>query len=75
MPVIAFNIKGVHAHDLADILGEQGIIIRAGQHCTQVLHDYLKIPATARVSLSIYNTKQEINKLVEELEKIYSKFN
>ena len=49
-------------------------MIRAGQHCTQPLHDYLQIPATARVSLSIYNTKQEVDKLVEELQKIYIKF-
>ena len=74
LPVLGFNIKGVHAHDVADILGEKGIMIRAGQHCTQPLHDYLQIPATARVSLSIYNTKQEVDKLVEELQKIYIKF-
>jgi cysteine desulfurase / selenocysteine lyase len=74
LPTVAFNIAGVHAHDVADILGEQGIIIRAGQHCTQPLHDSLQIAATARVSLSIYNTKQEIDRLAEELEKIYNKF-
>ena len=74
LPVVAFNIKGIHAHDVADILGEQGIMIRAGQHCTQPLHDSLQIEATARVSLSIYNTKQEIDKLIEDLKKIYNKF-
>src|SRR5690606_2160613 len=55
-PVFAMEIDGVHAHDRADLLGQKGIIVRAGHHCALPLHDYLKVTATVRASLSFYNT-------------------
>jgi cysteine desulfurase/selenocysteine lyase len=74
LPIISFNLKNAHAHDVAEILGEQGIIVRAGQHCTQVLHDTLGVPATVRASLTIYNTEKEVDILIKNLKAIYQKF-
>lgn len=67
--VIAFNVKGIHAHDLAQILDEDNICIRSGHHCAMPLHTRLGIPASARASFYIYNTQEEIDKLVEGIEK------
>ena len=61
--VISFTIKGVHPHDIATILDEDGVAIRAGHHCCQILHDKLGIVATARASLGIYNTKDDFDQL------------
>lgn len=73
-PVFSLVIEGVHAHDAADLLGQEGIIVRAGHHCAQPLHDYLGITATLRASLAFYNTEAEIDRFFEVLEKIYLKF-
>ncbi len=68
--VISFNIRDIHSHDLASFLDEKGIAIRAGHHCTMPLHrEALGIEASARVSFYIYNTKEEIDRLVEGLYK------
>lgn len=67
--VIAFNLKGVHAHDLAQVLDEDNICIRSGQHCAMPVHTRLGIPASARASFYIYNTQEDIDKLVEGIEK------
>ena len=56
--VLSFTIDGIHPHDIATILDEDGVAIRAGHHCCQILHDKLGVPATARASLGIYNTKK-----------------
>ncbi len=61
--VLSFTIDGVHPHDIATILDEDGVAIRAGHHCCQILHDKLSIPASARASLGIYNTKDDLDKL------------
>ncbi len=61
--VISFTVEGVHPHDIATILDEDGVAIRAGHHCCQILHDKLGIAATARASLGIYNTKEDFDKL------------
>ena len=66
--LVAFNLDGVHAHDLSSILNEQGVAIRAGDHCTQPLHDVLGAAASTRASFYIYNTKEEVDKLVDGLE-------
>lgn len=63
--VISFNIKGIHPHDVAQILDEEGIAIRSGFHCAMPLHQKLELPSTCRASFYIYNTKAEIDKLVE----------
>ncbi|ELZ77061.1 cysteine desulfurase [Haloferax larsenii] len=66
--LVSFNLDGVHAHDLSSILNEQGVAIRAGDHCTQPLHDKLGAAASTRASFYIYNTKAEVDKLVDGLE-------
>ncbi len=65
--VISFNIKGVHPHDVAGILDEEGIAIRSGHHCTQPLMRRLAIENALRVSFYLYNTKEEIDKLIDVL--------
>lgn len=66
---VSFAIKGVHPHDLTEILGRKGICLRAGHHCTQPLHKFLGINASTRLSVGIYNTKEEIDVCVEEIKK------
>ena len=67
--VLSFTLDGVHAHDIATILDEDGVAIRAGHHCCQILHDKLGLSATARASLGVYNTKEDIDKLNEAINK------
>ena len=73
--VISFTIEGVHPHDIATILDEDGVAIRAGHHCCQILHDKLNLPATARASFGVYNTKDDIDKLDESINKCKKIFN
>jgi len=69
--VISFTVEGAHPHDLATLLDEEGIAIRAGHHCAMPLHrEALKIEASVRASFYIYNTKQEVDKLVRALAKV-----
>ena len=65
--VVSFNLEGVHAHDIATILDREGVAIRAGNHCTQPLMKTLGVPATARTSFALYNTKEEIDTLVASI--------
>lgn len=67
--VISFNVGDIHAHDIASILDEEGIAIRSGHHCAQPLMEFLDIPAASRASFYIYNTKEEVDVLVNALEK------
>ena len=66
--VIAFTIKGVHPHDISTILDEEGVAIRAGHHCCQILHKRLNLVATARASFGIYNTKEDIDILCKAID-------
>jgi len=66
--LVAFNVEGVHGHDLSSILNDHGIAVRAGDHCTQPLHDKLDIPGSVRASFYVYNTTDEIDHLLEVLE-------
>ncbi len=68
--VISFNIVGCHPHDVGQILGEQDICIRVGHHCAQPLHDFLDLPATCRVSISLYNEESDIDRLVAGLRNV-----
>jgi len=73
--VLSFTIEGIHPHDIATILDEDGVAIRAGHHCCQILHETLGITATARASLGIYNTKEDIDRLnssINKCKKIFS---
>lgn len=69
-PVISFTIDGAHPHDVAEILNRKNIAVRAGHHCTMPLMKYLGISGTTRVSFGIYNTTEDINKLLEGLEEV-----
>ena len=74
--IISFNIRGIHPHDIAYILNNKNIAIRAGHHCCMPLMKKLKISGTCRISFSIYNPKEDINKLINALkivEKIFKK--
>jgi cysteine desulfurase / selenocysteine lyase len=65
---VSFEIDGIHAHDVSEILDRHGIAVRAGHHCAQVLMDRLGITATARASFGVYTTTEEIDRLVDGLE-------
>tara|TARA_R110002111_G_scaffold69679_7_gene112845 strand:+ start:2142 stop:3377 length:1236 start_codon:yes stop_codon:yes gene_type:complete len=67
--VLAFSLEGIHPHDLAQILDRYGVAIRAGHHCAQPLMTHLGVSATARASFGIYNTRAEVDVLIEALEK------
>jgi cysteine desulfurase/selenocysteine lyase len=69
LAVISFNVEGVHPHDLAGILDEDGIAVRSGHHCAQPLMKRLGMDNTARASFYIYNTEDEIDRLVEGIQK------
>jgi cysteine desulfurase / selenocysteine lyase len=64
---VSFEIEGIHAHDVSEILDRHGVAIRAGHHCAQVLMDRLGVAATARASFGVYTTLEEIDRLVEGL--------
>jgi cysteine desulfurase/selenocysteine lyase len=67
--VISFNFADIHPHDLATIIDEEGVAIRSGHHCAQVLMERLDVAATSRASFYIYNTKEEVDVLITSLEK------
>lgn len=72
--VISFNVKGVHPHDVASILDSYGVCVRSGNHCAQPLLRYMGIDSTCRMSFSIYNTEDDILRLVISLKKAYNMF-
>ena len=68
--VITFSFDKFHPHDIAQILADQGICVRAGHHCAMPLHTRLCVPATVRASFYIYNDKEDVEKFVEGLKKV-----
>jgi cysteine desulfurase / selenocysteine lyase len=72
--VISFNFANVHPHDVAQIIDQEGIAVRSGHHCAQVLMERLDVAATNRASFYIYNTKEDIDILVKSLEKVSELF-
>jgi len=68
--VLSFVMENVHPHDIGTILDQEGVAIRTGHHCTQPLMERMGVPATARASLALYNTKDEIDALVRALDKV-----
>jgi cysteine desulfurase/selenocysteine lyase len=72
--VAAFTVDGVHPHDVAQILDKDGIAVRAGHHCAQPLHEKLGLPATSRASFYLYNTKDEVDLLVNGIYKVKEVF-
>lgn len=65
--IITFTVDGVHPHDISEILASDGVAIRAGHHCAQPLHTYLKRPSTARASLAFYNTEADVDRLISSI--------
>ena len=72
--VISFNINGVHPHDVASILDLEGVCVRSGNHCAQPLMRFLGIDSTCRASFYFYNTKEDVDRLVKALNKVYDMF-
>ena len=73
--VLSFTIEGIHPHDVATILDEDGVAIRAGHHCCQILHDKLNIPASSRASVGVYNTREDLDKLNDAINNCKKIFN
>lgn len=71
-PIVSFVIDGIHPHDVASILTEHNVAVRAGHHCAQPLHDALGVAATVRASFSIYSTEQDADSILNALEKMVS---
>jgi cysteine desulfurase / selenocysteine lyase len=65
--IVSFAMDGVHAHDVSEILDRHGVAVRAGHHCAQVLMQRLGVPATTRASLAVYNTRDEVDRLIDAL--------
>jgi len=72
--VAAFTLDGVHPHDVAQILDRDGVAVRAGHHCAQPLHEKFGIPATSRASFYLYNTREEVDKLIGGIYKVKEYF-
>ena len=72
--VISFNINGVHPHDVASILDSDGVCVRSGNHCAQPLMRFLGIDSTCRASFYLYNTKEDVDRLINSLNKAYDMF-
>ena len=66
---MAFTFRDIHPHDLSHLLDLEGVAVRAGHHCAQPLHKRLGLIATTRASFYLYNTHQDVDRLVEALEK------
>jgi cysteine desulfurase/selenocysteine lyase len=73
--VLSFTIEGIHPHDVATILDEDGVAIRAGHHCCQILHDKLNISASSRASVGVYNTREDLDKLNDAINNCKKIFN
>jgi cysteine desulfurase/selenocysteine lyase len=72
--VLSFTIEGVHPHDIGTILDQQGIAVRAGHHCAQPVMQFFDVPATARASFAFYNTREEVDKLADAVQKVIEVF-
>lgn len=72
--VISFNIISVHPHDVASILDSKGVFVRSGNHCAQPLLRYIGVDSTCRASFYMYNTKEDVDKLIEAIESAYKMF-
>lgn len=73
--VFSFTVDSIHPHDIAQVLGDQKICVRAGHHCTQILHrEVLQIPSSARASLAVYNDSSDIDKLIAGIKDTVVKF-
>ena len=74
MCVLSFTMDEIHPHDIGTILDQEGIAIRTGHHCSQPVMQRFGIPATARASFALYNTREEVDALVRGIEKVREVF-
>jgi len=72
--VLSFTVEDVHPHDIGTILDQQGIAVRAGHHCAQPVMHFFDVPATARASFAFYNTREEVDKLADAVQKVIEVF-
>ncbi|HUZ83421.1 MAG TPA: aminotransferase class V-fold PLP-dependent enzyme, partial [Gaiellales bacterium] len=72
--VLSFTVDGVHSHDVAQMLDSDGICVRAGHHCTQPVMAHYGIPATARASVYLYNTFEDLDRLATGIERVKRTF-
>lgn len=72
--IVTFNLKGIHPHDVAQVLDEEDIAVRAGHHCTMPLHHHLNVPATVRASFYLYSDEDDVDALVEGVKKVFNTF-
>ena len=72
--VLSFTIEDIHPHDIGTILDQQGIAVRAGHHCAQPVMQFFDVPATARASFAFYNTREEVDKLADAVQKVIEVF-
>lgn len=72
--IVAFSMKTIHAHDIAQVLNEDSIAVRAGHHCTMPLHTHLNLEASVRASFYLYNTRNDVERLIISLKKVVSLF-
>lgn len=72
--ILSFILPDIHAHDLGTLVDQEGVAIRTGHHCTQPVMQHFNIPATSRASLTMYNTKEEIDILVKAIERTKALF-
>jgi cysteine desulfurase/selenocysteine lyase len=70
----SFSFEDVHPHDVAEILGRQGVCVRAGHHCAQPLMRRLGVPASSRASIAVHNTREDVDRLIEGLDKVREVF-
>ncbi|OED34358.1 cysteine sulfinate desulfinase [PVC group bacterium (ex Bugula neritina AB1)] len=73
-PIFSFTLKGIHPHDIGTLANEKGVAIRVGHHCTEPISQYFNISGTARASMAFYNTKEDIDKLIEAIHFIKKTF-
>ena len=72
--IVSLSVEGVHPHDLADYLGKYNICVRAGHHCAMPLHTKLGLEASLRISFGLYNSEEEVDRLVEKLDEVIKLF-
>jgi len=73
--ILSFVMDGVHPHDIGTIVDREGVAVRTGHHCAQPVMDRFRVPATARASLAMYNTREDLDALGSALEKVHEVFN
>ncbi|HYI89469.1 MAG TPA: aminotransferase class V-fold PLP-dependent enzyme, partial [Beijerinckiaceae bacterium] len=73
-PILSFEMRGAHAHDVATVIDRQGVAVRAGTHCAMPLLSRFGVTSTCRASFGLYNTRAEVDKLTEALQKAEAMF-